>query len=348
MNAANADLVLGARAAQTYEPRLGFLGLGWIGRMRMAALAATGGARLEVLADSDAAALEEARATAPHARCVSGLDELLEQDLDGIVIATPSAMHADQAIQALERGMAVFCQKPLARTETEARQVMAAARRSDRPLGVDYSYRYLKGMAQLRQGIRQGAIGEVFAAELSFHNAYGPDKAWFRDLRQSGGGCLTDLGTHLLDLALWCLGEPEVQRLQSRLFANGRRLTPPLDQVEDYAALDIDLDSGAHVNVTCSWNLHAGCDVVIGARFFGTQGAFALRNVNGSYFDFVIERMSGTACEALAAYPDDWGGRALQHWVQRLQRGEGFDADDDLARVPRLLDQAYGRGRKTY
>jgi hypothetical protein len=68
---------------------------------------------------------------------------------------------------------------------------------------------------------------------------------------------------------------PRCSDLQSRLFANGRRLTPPLDQVEDYAALDIDLDSGAHVNVTCSWNLHAGCDVVIGARFFGTEGAFA-------------------------------------------------------------------------
>jgi predicted dehydrogenase len=344
MSAPTASLVLDPRPASTSPPCLGFLGLGWIGRMRLAALAAAGGARLEALADSDAAALQEARATAPHARCVSGLDELLEQQLDGIVIATPSAMHAEQAIQALQRGVAVFCQKPLARTEIEARQVIAAARDSDRPLGVDYSYRYLNGMAQVRQGIQQGAIGKVFAAELTFHNAYGPDKAWFRDLRQSGGGCLTDLGTHLLDLALWCMDEPGVQQLQSRLFAHGRRLTPPLDQVEDYAALDIDLDNGAHLTATCSWNLHAGCDVVIGARFFGTDGAFALRNVNGSYFDFVVERMNGTRRETLATYPDDWGGRALQHWVERLQRGEGFDAGVDLARVPRLLDQAYGRG----
>ncbi len=195
----------------------------------------------------------------------------------------------------------------------------------------------------MREAILRGDVGPVFAAELVFHNAYGPDKPWFRDLEQAGGGCLMDLGTHLLDLALWCLGEPAVLRLKSRLFARGERLSPPLAEVDDYAALDLDLAGGTHLTLTCSWNLHAGRDAIIEARFFGTRGAFALRNVNGSYYDFLVERMTGTATETVAGYPDAWGGRALLAWVAALADGAGFEDRQGLIEVPRLLDLAYGR-----
>jgi len=103
--------------------------------------------------------------------------------------ATPSALHAPQTCQALEAGTAVFCQKPLARTADETRQVIRAARRADRILGVDLSYRFVDGVPQMRELVRSGELGTVFAADLVFHNAYGPDKPWFYDVRQSGGGC---------------------------------------------------------------------------------------------------------------------------------------------------------------
>lgn len=95
--------------------RLGFLGVGWIGRSRMQALLGSGLAEATAIADASPATVEEARALAPEAEVMAGLDELLEAGLDGVVIATPSAMHAEQAVQALERGVAVFCQKPLGR-----------------------------------------------------------------------------------------------------------------------------------------------------------------------------------------------------------------------------------------
>ena len=86
-------------------PRLGFLGVGWIGRNRLESLAATGIAEVAAVADVDDALREGAHAFAPEAAAVSSLDELLELDLDGLVIATPSALHAEQAITALERGL---------------------------------------------------------------------------------------------------------------------------------------------------------------------------------------------------------------------------------------------------
>ena len=105
--------------------RVGFLGTGWIGRHRMHAMIETGAIEAVAYADpSDEMAAEAAR-LAPDAARVDGLDSLLAHGLDGIVIATPSALHAQQSIRALESGVAVFCQKPLGRTATEVRAASA-------------------------------------------------------------------------------------------------------------------------------------------------------------------------------------------------------------------------------
>ncbi|MFY0581591.1 Gfo/Idh/MocA family protein [Cystobacter fuscus] len=127
---------------------------------------------------------------------MDSLEALLDLGLDGVVIATPSAFHAEQSVRALERGVAVFCQKPLGRTQEEVRRVVDAARAADRLLGVDLSYRFTTGMRRLRECIQSGALGDIHAVNLVFHNAYGPDKAWFYDPRLSGGGCVMDLGIH--------------------------------------------------------------------------------------------------------------------------------------------------------
>src|SRR4051812_39050950 len=184
-------------------PRLGFLGVGWIGRSRMEALARDGLAQVAAVADPQAEALEAAAEVAPDAGRAETLEELLEHELDGVVIATPSPLHADQGVAALERGLAVFCQKPLARDAEETRRVLAAARAADRLLAVDLSYRHVEALRAAHERVASGAIGELHTIDLVFHNAYGPGKPWFTDPELAGGGCLIDLGTHLVDLALW-------------------------------------------------------------------------------------------------------------------------------------------------
>src|SRR3954468_15267771 len=181
----------GRMSVTASRPRLGFLGVGWIGRSRLDAIARAGSADVAAIADP---ALPDA---------LGSLDELLAHELDGIVIATPSALHAEQAIAALDRGIAVFCQKPLGRTADEVRRGVEAARRTDTLLGVDLSYREADAFRVARRSLP--SIGEVFAADLVFHNAYGPSKDWALDPARSGGGCVIDLGVHLVDLAVWIL-----------------------------------------------------------------------------------------------------------------------------------------------
>ncbi|WP_119461817.1 Gfo/Idh/MocA family protein [Rhodospirillaceae bacterium SYSU D60014] len=326
------------------RPRLGFLGVGWIGRHRMKAILETGAVEAAAIADPSPEMAAEAGRLAPDAKLVSTLDDLLDAGVDGVVIATPSAMHAEQSIQSLERGAAVFCQKPLGRTAAEVRAVLDAARAADRLLGVDLSYRFTEGMRRIREVVRSGELGRVYAVDLVFHNAYGPDKRWFYDPALSGGGCVMDLGVHLVDLALWTLDFPAVSGVSGKLFAGGEPLGKRPDRVEDYAVATMELETGATVRLACSWRLQAGCDAMISAAFYGTDGGAALRNVDGSFYDFIAERYHGTAGEMLATPPDAWFGRAAADWATRLAGGERFaPTAERLVEVARVLDQIYGR-----
>ena len=155
---------------------------------------------------------------------------------------------------------------------------------------------------------------------------------------------MIDLGIHLVDLALWTLGFPEVRAATSRLYAGGEPLRDPATQVEDYAVARLDLESGTSVQLACSWNLPAGRDAVIGASFYATKAGAAFQNVNGSFYDFVAERYRGTSRETLATPPDDWGGRAAVEWARRLAAGERFDpAAERLVDVACAIDRIYGR-----
>lgn len=340
-------------AAEASAPRrlarLGFLGVGWIGLGRMRAVAHEGAAEVACIADaapeSAGRAAQAALASAQSPpRTVGSLEELLEEELDGVVIATPSGQHARQAIAALTRGLAVFCQKPLATSAAEAAQVVAAARAFDRRLDVDFCYRMLKGVPELAALVRGGELGEVFAVDLTFHNAYGPDKSWFYDRSQAGGGCVMDLGIHLIDLLLWAMGFPQVVEVRSRLYAEGRPLADARSALEDYAVAELLLASGTVARLACSWRLPAGRDAVIEAAFYGTRGSALLRNVNGSFYEFTVEHCEGTRRRLLAQPPDDWGGRAICAWARRVADNAAFDPTAErLVAVSAVIDRIYGR-----
>jgi predicted dehydrogenase len=325
------------------KPRIGFLGVGWIGRHRMEAMLATGEIEAAAISDPSAEMIADASAIVPDAQVVDSLDAMLALDLDGVVIATPSALHAAQSIQALDADKAVFCQKPLGRNAAEVEAVVDAARRADRLLGVDLSYRLTAGMERIAGLVREGALGPVHAIDLVFHNAYGPGKPWFFDRAQSGGGCVIDLGVHLVDLALWVLDFPEVTKVESHLFAGGQPLPPEPEPVEDYAVATLTLATGTVVRLACSWNLHAGQEAEISASFYGRDGGAAFRNVNGSFYDFTASLNRGTQREVLVSPPDKWGGRAAADWARKLASGRGFDPEArHFAEVARTLDRLYG------
>jgi predicted dehydrogenase len=217
------------------------------------------------------------QALAPGARPSTRWKNCCGTTLDGVVIATPSALHAQQALAALERGLAVFCQKPLARTAQENarhRRSRAQGRPAARLRPVlpahrgDAPHPQLRGRRRARAGVRRRPgvpqrlrPGQVLGARSAL----------------AGGGCAIDLGIHLVDLALWTLGFPGSSASPAACTrrASGCRLAPT--SVEDYAVAQLELAGGAVVRIACSWNLSGGRDAVIEAHFHGSRGGAAMQ-----------------------------------------------------------------------
>jgi predicted dehydrogenase len=314
----------------------------------MEAIATHTNAEIVGYADPSAERRDAARILAPRARACEHLGQLFELDLDGLVIATPSAMHAEQAIAALSRGLSVFCQKPLGRTAVETAAVVSAARAGNRLLGLDLSYRHTRAMQSIREVVRSGELGTPYGLDLVFHNAYGPEAASFYDKGASGcGGCVIDLGGHLVDLALWLLEFPGVESVDSRLFAKGKPLEAGARQVEDFASVQLTLTGGAVIRLTCSWHMSIGCDAVIEASVYGPHGGVAMRNTDGSFYDFIAERYRGTITQRLVEPPDEWSGRAAIAWTEQLASGAQFDPESErFVALARVLDAIYAGGLK--
>jgi len=320
-------------------PRLGFAGVGWIGRKRMEAVSQNGKAHVAAVFDP---ALPTANDLPGEIQRFVSFEELIASDLDGIVISTPNALHASQAVAALQAGKAVFCQKPLARDAAETRTIVEAAKKANRRIGVDFSYRHITGMQRIRNLITSGELGKIYAIDLVFHNAYGPDKPWFYNRELSGGGCLLDLGVHLVDLAFWVLGRCEIEEVQSALMTNGDWYRS--GQVEDYASAQIKIAGGPVIRLVCSWRAPAGCDAEIGATFFGTNGGARLFNIDHSFYHFGAEHLQKSRQRIALADPDDqWGGRAISDWADKIAVSPEFDSEaDEYITTAEAIDRIYG------
>ena len=326
------------------KPKLAFIGTGWIGLNRMKTLLEKDVCTVVGICDATSENAGKAKDAAVTARVYDSAEELIAGRPDGIVIATPNALHYSQSMAALNNGIAVFCQKPLAPTAYESNQIISAARRSDKLLGVDMSYRYTEGMQKIKERVHNNQLGEIFAADLIFHNAYGPDKQWFYNPKLSGGGCVIDLGIHLVDLALWIMDFPTIRSVNSTLYAGGKKIYDTSETCEDFASVHMETDTGATIRLTCSWNLNAGKDAEIKAAFYGTRSAAVFENIEGSFYNFTAFMCYGTSREILSSPPDDWGGKALIGWVKSLQHASGFDEEiENYEKVASLIDKIYGQ-----
>lgn len=321
-------------------PHLGFAGVGWIGKKRLDHLMDNRLLNRICLFDPNPLHINDILQESSDATKHERFEDLLHERVKGVVIATPSALHADQAIRALENGKAVFCQKPLGINLAQTKEVVEAARRNNRLLAVDYSYRYTKGIRALQKMVDRKLFGEIYRVEAMFHNSYGPDKDWFYDPNLSGGGCLMDLGTHLVDLVHYLFPGMELSVAYAKLLSNGQKYEK--NRTEDYAEAILESDKNLHVHLACSWKMAAGKDADIQFRITGTQGAACFYNVNGSFYDFNLDVYSQRHTENLVAPPDDWGGKAIQRWVERLALDNSYDEDnEELVRLARTIEDIY-------
>lgn len=323
--------------------RVGFIGTGWIGRNRMVALLQEQFIMPVAIFDTDNEQACKALEIIPNAFRCNSIEEIVSTDVDAVVIATPNALHEAQALDALDRNCAVFCQKPLGRNAKECIRIIDYAQEKNLRLGIDMSYRYLEGIQIGRSIIENGLIGDIFTVDCCFHNAYGPDKEWFYNPLLSGGGCLIDLGVHCIDLAMWVLGFPAVKNVSGILYEKGKRVYKNgLLRAEDYADAIIELDSGVTIRTACSWKISAGCDAVIKWVFYGSKGTICVKNCNGSFYDFTTEQYIGTSCKVLNCESKEWSHKAIRDWATKTFENKQFDESvKEHTIISKILDSIY-------
>lgn len=136
-------------------------------------------------------------------------DELLNQELDAVVVATSNDSHEELTFAALDRGLPVLCEKPLALTADAAQAMADRAAEVDVATLVPFTYRYMPQNQHLKRLIDDGFIGRPFHLNMRYFTGFGrePGYNWRFDAERAGSGVLGDLGSHWLHVARWLFGE---------------------------------------------------------------------------------------------------------------------------------------------
>ena len=186
--------------------RVGLIGYGM--RAGLAREPGAGGGNVVAICDPREDRRDKAREDYPDAVVTSTLEEMLEDDLDAAMVLTPDGMHAAGAIAAMEAGLAVFCEKPMAINVEDCDAMLACAQRTGSRLYLGHNMRHMPVITQMRQIIQDGLIGEVKAVWCRHFVGHGGDfyfKDWHAD-RSRSTGLLLQKGAHDIDVIHWLAG----------------------------------------------------------------------------------------------------------------------------------------------
>lgn len=219
--------------------RVGIVGCGAIARaVHLPLLARLPRVRVAALADPDDAQRALAHRLAPAATAFVDAHALLEgAAIDAVVICSPSGLHAAHARVAVQRGLHIYLEKPLATSLAEGAPLCDAWRRAGVVGMMGYNYRFNDLIGRLRAHVRLGTVGPVVAARTMFCAPSGTLPPWKRR-RETGGGVLLDFGSHHIDLIRFLLGR-EIRSVRAALRSRHTE--------DDCALLELELEGGAQV-----------------------------------------------------------------------------------------------------
>ncbi len=212
---------------------------------------------------------------------------LANPDVQAVSIAVPNYLHLPVTLAALEAGKHVLVEKPLARNVAEGERMVDAAKRAGKVLAIAFNRRSRHDMTLLRGEVERGALGRIYHAKAFWMRRSGIPGlgSWFTNKDQAGGGPLIDLGVHVLDMALWLMGNPTVETVSAATYAalgpkgkdqwQGGRFTiaPGVPyEVEDYATALLRLRGGGTLQLDASWAAYTGHTDEFGVSLLGTDG----------------------------------------------------------------------------
>jgi len=235
-------------------------------------------------------------------RWYASYQEMLENEsLDAVSVCTPNVAHREATIAALEAGLHVLCEKPMAMNLREAQEMAAAARRAGRVLQIGLHWRFTGEAQVLKRFIDAGEMGDIYYGEATCMRRRGiPGWGVFTQKALQGGGALIDIGVHTLDHTMWLMGNPKPVAVSGLTYAAfGKRadvVTPGVHwdpskfDVEDMGVALVRFEGGASLVLRASWAANIE-KTFQETRILGTHGGAYMsplriyREMHGSLVD---------------------------------------------------------------
>lgn len=343
--------------------RVGVVGLGWAGQQHMKAYDGIEGVDLVAIAgqeDDLRSELGERYDIDESLRFVDYTDLLKVEGLDAVSIAVPTFLHAPIAIAALEAGLHVLTEKPIAASVPDAEKMVAAARSAGRVLEVVFNHRLRGDVQALGQKMHDGELGTPYFAEASWLRRDGIPQlgGWFTNAEKAGGGPLIDLGVHVLDYSLFLLGEPKVESVSATTYndlgrqkaaaqteANGEGGRQVRFEVEDFASAFLRLEGGGTLVLRTSWAAYRDPADRIEFHVLGTEGGADLTDDGGEHHLVIRQDKDGKVADEEIDPPESLAhGGVVRDFVATLRDDPSTWASHDgttgLKRA-QVLDACY-------
>ena len=191
---------------------------------------------------------------------------LTDTEIDAVIIATPTHLHKQMAIDCLNAGKDVLVEKPLARNSSEGIEIIECAKKNNRKLMVGMNLRYRPDSMLIRSLIDAGEIGNPFYIKCGWIRKQSSSEKWFNKREEAGGGVILDLGVNLIDLALWLADYPKVISISTKNYCHNSK------NLEDTSVSLIRCENSVTINIEASWNLAEQKDTFY-ANVYGTKGS---------------------------------------------------------------------------
>ncbi|TCC27444.1 Gfo/Idh/MocA family protein [Kribbella speibonae] len=343
--------------------RVGVVGLGFAGRTALEAFSELPDVEVIGLAglEKDILTSLGEKHGVPH--LYERWEDLLETPgLEAVSIGTPTQLHAPIALAALQKGLHVLSEKPLARTVAEGTAMVEASKQAGRVLKVVFNHRERGDVAALKHQIDEGQLGRIYYAKAHWmrRNGIPGMGGWFTNRELSGGGPLIDLGVHILDMALHLMGEPQVSTVSANTFAElGPRGKGSRDpnantlgsafEVEDLATAYLRLQGGGALQLETSWATYRAPGDNFGIELFGTDGGAKIEVQNYTNEDTlrIFTDVGGVPAEVKPATGAGLGHRAVvAEFVRIVKSGEweGQNGSEALLRTE-IIDACYASAK---
>ncbi|MDF0727275.1 Gfo/Idh/MocA family oxidoreductase [Cytobacillus sp. S13-E01] len=187
------------------------------------------------------------------------------QEVDAVTICTPNKFHAEMTIAALEAGLHVFCEKPMAITPEECQAMINASEKSGKVLAIAYHYRFMRESQAAKKAVLENEIGRPLVARVkALRRRKVPGWGVFTNKELQGGGSLIDYGCHFLDLSLWLLGNPTPVEVIGTTYNKLSKMPNQVNlwgsfdhktfEVDDHVTAYIRFENGSSMLFETSWS----------------------------------------------------------------------------------------------